>query len=195
MPPQPKITKSMVADAAFAIARTEGWQQINARSVSQRLGCSTQPVMYHFSTMEELRRAVYQKADEFHSTYLMKDCERNPSPMLEIGLRYIRFAANEPHLFQFLFQSNAFSGKSLIDLVNAAELKPLLEVLQQTAGGGGEEARQIFFHLFLTVHGYASLLANHAMAYEEANAAKLLKQTFTGAVYALKEKKDEYIVP
>ena len=26
-------------------------------------------------------------------------------PMLEIGLNYIRFAIEEPHLFRFLFQS------------------------------------------------------------------------------------------
>lgn len=194
MPPKSKITKSMVIEAAFAIARTQGWEQINARSVSQRLGCSTQPVMYHFSTMEELRKAVYGKADGFHTAYLMEGCESSPSPMLEIGLRYIRFAASERHLFRFLFQSNAFSGKNLADLIDAEELEPILSALEQTAELCREKAKQIFFTLFLTVHGYASLLANHTMKYDEASAAELLNRAYIGAVRALTEDDHEHAV-
>ena len=51
MPPKVKITKEMIIDAAFEIARSEGAENINARAVSKKLGCSTQPVMYHFKTI------------------------------------------------------------------------------------------------------------------------------------------------
>ena len=71
MPPKVKITKEMIIDAAFEIARSEGAENINARTVSKKLGCSTQPVMYHFKTIEELKRAVYEKSDEYHSAYIM----------------------------------------------------------------------------------------------------------------------------
>ena len=53
MPPKVKITKEMIIDAAFEIARSEGAENINARTISKKLGCSTQPVMYHFKTIEE----------------------------------------------------------------------------------------------------------------------------------------------
>lgn len=62
----------MLPEAAFAIARETGAETINARTVSERLHCSTQPVMYHFATIEELKRTVYAKADQYHSDYLMK---------------------------------------------------------------------------------------------------------------------------
>ena len=55
MPPKVKITKEMIIDAAFEIARSEGAENINARTVSKKLGCSTQPVMYHFKRSEERR--------------------------------------------------------------------------------------------------------------------------------------------
>ena len=70
MPPKVKITKEMIIDAAFEIARSEGAENINARTVSKKLGCSTQPVMYHFKTIEELKKNVYIKADEYHSEYI-----------------------------------------------------------------------------------------------------------------------------
>ena len=62
MPPRAKITKEMVVAAAFEIAREAGAENINARTVAKKLGCSTQPVMYHFATIEELKKTVYTKA-------------------------------------------------------------------------------------------------------------------------------------
>lgn len=55
MPPKAKITKDMVIDAAFEVAREIGTENINARTVSKKLNCSTQPVMYHFATIDELK--------------------------------------------------------------------------------------------------------------------------------------------
>ncbi len=44
MPPKAKITREMIVEAAFEIARNEGVENINARTVSEKLSCSTQPV-------------------------------------------------------------------------------------------------------------------------------------------------------
>lgn len=41
MPPKARITKDMIIDAAFEIAREKGVENINARTVSNRLNCST----------------------------------------------------------------------------------------------------------------------------------------------------------
>ena len=45
MPPKAKVTREMIVDAAFEILRSEGEQAVNARTVSQALNCSTQPVI------------------------------------------------------------------------------------------------------------------------------------------------------
>ena len=58
MPPKAKVDRQMIVDAAFAIAREAGGDKISARAVAQRLNCSTQLVMYHFKTIEELKKAA-----------------------------------------------------------------------------------------------------------------------------------------
>ena len=73
--------------------------------------------MYHFATMEELKRTVYAKADLYHSEYLMTMKKPPKGAALGIGMNYIRFAIEEPHLFRFLFQSDYFSGKTLLELI------------------------------------------------------------------------------
>lgn len=184
MPPKAKITRDMIVDAAFEIARSEGAENINARTVSGKLECSTQPVMYHFKKIEGLKKAVYQKADAYHSAYITDIHSDNP--MKEIGFLYIQFAAAEKKLFRFLFQSNEFSGKTISELTDAEELQPVITILSQEAEVSAEQAKSIFRSLFLIAHGYASMLANNEMAYDEETISSDLDLIFHGAVYALK---------
>lgn len=57
------------------------------------------------SSFGEMKKAAYAKADGYHSEYLMNIEDPRKGVMLGIGLNYIRFAIEEPHLFRFLFQS------------------------------------------------------------------------------------------
>lgn len=184
MPPKAKITRDMILDAAFTLARTEGAEAVNARTVAQQLNCSTQPVMYQFKTIEELKTALYEKANAYHSAFLMDI--RSEDPMKDIGLNYIRFGATNQHLFRFLFQSNEFSGKNLGELVGSAELQPLFGILSREAGVSEAQAKTLFRSLFLFAHGYASMFANNDLTYDEEAIAADLELVFAGALCTLK---------
>ena len=186
MPAKVKATKEMIVDAAFAVARETGAANINARTVSERLNCSTQPVMYHFATIEQLKRAVYEKADLYHSEYLMNIESRQRGAMLEIGMNYIRFAIEEPHLFRFLFQSDFFNGSTLLELIDAEELTPVLSAMQGSLGINTEQTKKIFLTVFLFAHGYASIIANNSLKYDEELINSHLEQAYRGAILAAK---------
>lgn len=191
MPPRAKITKEMIINAAFSIVQREGTDKVTARNISKQLNCSTQPVLYYFTSVEDIRREVYQKADEYHTNYITNMEHDYGNPMLTIGMNYIRFAIEEKNLFCFLFQSNEFSGTSLLDLLNSDDLLPLLTVLQQQLDASENVVKEIFSTLFVFVHGYASLFANNSMVFEEEQLIKALNQVFHGAVYASKGEKHE----
>ena len=148
-------------EGAFRLVREKGHEALTARNLASALGCSTQPVMYQFPNLETLKDLAYQKADAYHSAYILADGD-----LLGIGLRYIRFAEEEPRLFRFLFQSGRFSGLSLADLINAPESAGLLAAVGAEEGLPAEEAAAYFEPLFALVHGYASLIANNAMKYD-----------------------------
>ncbi len=187
MPAKAKVTKEMIIDAAFAIAREVGVENINARTVSERLHCSTQPVMYRFSTIEELKRTVYAKADSYHSEYLMNLKSPQKGVMLGIGMNYIRFAIEEPHLFRFLFQSDYFSGATMLELIDADELTPVLSAMQKALNMSMEQTKKIFLTIFLFVHGYASIIANNSMKYDENVIQSHLERAYQGAILAAQE--------
>lgn len=187
MPAKAKVSKEMIVDAAFEIARKEGMENINARTVSEKLNCSTQPVMYHFATIGELKKAVYAKADCYHSNYLMNIKDPQKGAMLGIGLNYIRFAIEEPHLFRFLFQSNFFTGTTLLEMIDAEELTPVISAMQGAIGGSIEQAKEIFLTVFLFVHGYASIIANNSLEYDEELIKSQLERAYRGALLEVQE--------
>lgn len=187
MPAKAKVTKEIILDAAFAIAREVGAENINARTVSERLHCSTQPILYHFATIDELKRAVYAKADRYHSEYLMHLKKPQKGAALGIGMNYIRFAIEEAHLFRFLFQSDYFSGSTLLELIDAEELMPVLSAMQSALGVGMEQTKKVFLTVFLFAHGYASIIVSNSLQYDEALIQIQLEQAYRGAILAAQE--------
>lgn len=194
MPPKAKITKEMIVDAAFSIVRQSGVDKITARRISEELKCSTQPILYHFSSVEEIKRAAYEKADAYHSEYILNMENMQDNPMFTIGINYIRFAIEESNLFRFLFQTDEFSGTGMLELLDTEEMLPVISVFQQEMDISLDAAKEIFATLFIFAHGYASLHANNAMKYDEQLVAAMLTKIFYGAVYAAEEVTDEEVV-
>jgi len=161
MPKKPTTTRDAMIEGAFQLIREKGHGFLTARNLAAVLGCSTQPIMYQFPNLDTLKDLVYQKADAFHSKYIL-----TAGDLLETGMRYIRFAEEEPQLFRFLFQSGRFSNLSLEDLIRVPEAGDVLAVVCAEEGLPTKDAARFFEPLVAIVHGYASLIANNAMKYD-----------------------------
>ena len=165
MPPKSRITRDMIVKVAAEVVRESGAEALNARTVAQRLRCSTQPIMYHFASMDDLKRAVYSRVDRFHTDYLMRSSGET-DPLLEIGLNYIRFAIEAPHWFRFLFQSGYAKESNLLEMIDSEELAPVLFAMQEGLGLDMEKTREVFLTVALFAHGYASIVANNALEFD-----------------------------
>ena len=191
MPPKTRITQDMIINAAVEVAKQDGYENISARTVSERLHCSTQPVMYHFSTIDAMKRAAYAWVDHFHSEYMMT-ISPEQDPVLGIGLNYIRFAVEEPQLFRFLFQSGYAEENSLLEMIDSEELTPVLAAMQESAGFSMKKTKQVFLTVALFAHGYASIIANNGLEYDEKLIAEHLKRAWNGAFLAAAHEEKEH---
>ena len=190
MPPKTRITKDRIIQAAIEVAKQSGYESINARTVSAQLHCSTQPVMYHFSTIDAMKRAVYAKVDQLHSAYMMT-IPPEQAPILGIGLNYIRFAVAEPQLFRFLFQSGYAEENSLLGIVDSEELIPVLAAMQEGTGLSMEKTKEIFLTVAMFAHGYASIIANNGLEYNEKTVAEHLERAWNGAFLAATQRGEQ----
>ena len=216
MPPKVKITKKMVAEASFEVIRANGHENLNARTISEYLGCSTQPVLYSFKTVDEIREAAYEIADKYHTEFIIPkkaDKEASPdgealkslkaatgspdrrsgadtdkNPMLALGLNYVRFGQEEKNLFRFLFQTDKFGGKDVAVLMTDPGLSEIMEIMAAGLKADIEQATEMFLTFFCVAHGMASLLANNSMEYDEGQCRKMLENVFFGMIAARKGK-------
>lgn len=191
MPPKSKITKEMIIEAGFEVVRTEGEDNLNVRKVAAKLGCSTQPVMYCYETVESLKIDILKRAEDFHTSYIMRESEGNPDPMLGIGLNYIRFADEEKNLFRFLFQSNKYVNTGFTEIITDDGVEPVMRSLCMQAKITEQQAKDAFAMLFIGVHGFASLLANNSIIYDEDYCKKLLINLFYGMLEYMRSERNQ----
>ena len=188
MPPKSRITRQMILDAGFQVIRELGLPALNVRSVASRLNCSTQPIMYHFATMEDLKTELYTIASNYHAELILNvDLDKDPNPCLTMNRRYIRFALEEPCLFRFLFQSDRFANRNVEKLLEKEQFSAVFHTLAQIVGLTPEQAWAAFTSNFIAVHGFASLLANNSMEYDGAYCDKLLECVFRGSIDYIRE--------
>ena len=179
MPPKVKVTKEMVTEASFEVIRTKGHENLSARTIAEYLGCSTQPVLYSFKTVDEIREAAYDIADRYHTDFIMPK-ETDENPMLALGLNYVRFGQEEKNLFRFLFQTDKFGGKDVAHLMADPGLSEILKIMAAGLNADTEQAREMFLTFFCVAHGMASLLANNSMVYDERQCKRMLENVFFG---------------
>ena len=112
MPPKQRINREMILEGAFSVFCREGMQNINARSVARELSCSTQPIFSYYSGMAELKREIEEKAYQRFQEMVGPALEAE-DPLKDACTRYLRFAAEEPMLFQHMFIQTTRAAESM----------------------------------------------------------------------------------
>lgn len=68
-----KTTKEDILEAAYEIVRKKGIDSLNARALAKELKCSTQPIMYQFSSMEEIKLVFSTKTNLTVENFMLED--------------------------------------------------------------------------------------------------------------------------
>lgn len=97
--PKQRITKEMVIDAAFELAREGGMEEVQVKRIAERLNCSVQPIYSYCKNMEGLKREVTARVRAFIGEYVSGRLDEKDL-FHSTGRAYIRIAGEEPQLFR-----------------------------------------------------------------------------------------------
>lgn len=176
MPPKVKITKTMILNAVLKITQETGFESINARSIANKLQCSTRPMFTCYENMEELKKDFLDFAFEYYNQYVVNcNLSINVKPYLLLPLSYIAFAKEETHLFKLLFIDDmdldmAIANDFYKEIGNEEKAKTFSEMI----GVEVERGKKIFLDLFLYSHGIAVLTATGKMSLNSEDIEKML---------------------
>ena len=105
LPTTTKITKEMILNTAFEIAREKGFEKISNRELAKKMNCSIRPIYYQFKNVEELNKELYKKIERYFYEFLIDNMIKDVPLYKQIGINYIKFAIAENNLFKFLFMT------------------------------------------------------------------------------------------
>lgn len=189
MPPKAKTNRQQIIDTAFEMVRENGANALNARNLAHRIGCSTQPLFYNFSTMEELLESVIAKANEFYHSYIWQAMsEAKFPPYKASGMAYIQFAKEERNLFNLLFMRDRTNEK--VDIQNA-NFEEIVSMLMTNYGLSHEEAQLFHLEMWSVVHGIAAMQATSFLDLDAEMISTCLTDVFEALKLRLAQRKKE----
>lgn len=160
------ISKEIILQAALAMLIRDGYSSINIKTLAAEIGCSTQPIVWHFDNMEGLRKALAAYA----ITYARDKMRAASGHAVEVfehsGRAYVEMAVNEPNLFRFLYLGENTSettnnfGAITTSKNNAEQIKSIAGYL----GISEEKISRYLQNTIIYTHGVATLVATNVIS-------------------------------
>ena len=126
--PKQRITKEMIVEAAFDIAREKGESGVLVKEIADRLNCSVQPIYSYCNSMEGLKKdltiRVRQFVQDFVQEYIVANCDNSNQDFFRMtGHAYVHLVEKEPHIFQ-MFVLHEREGVDSLESLYQAECHP-----------------------------------------------------------------------
>ena len=182
-----KITKEMILDIAFSIARREGLNSISNRRIAKELNSSIRPIYYQFKNTEELKLELGKKIDTYFYDYLLNNKLGNIPLYKQIGINYIRFSRDEKKLFKILFMSDNKLLPS--DFILDTDYMKIKDIIRISTNLSDKDIKSFHLKMWLFTHGIATLSANDTVLFTDKQISDLLSYEFQ-ALMLLEEKPD-----
>ena len=172
-----RIHKEYLVDTAFLLAKQEGFENVTARKLAAKAGCSTQPIFRLYENMEDLWSEVYEKAVEFYDFFYKEQPKNCETPFVDLGMAYIKFATDEKQLFRLLFMGEGLSyAKSLYDILNGTGGYVGAE-FARAKNAGIVDGQNLFTKMWIFIHGIACMSVTGDYDLDEKQTCDLLIET------------------
>ena len=153
-----QISREIILSTAFQKLVRDGYGSINITSLAQEIGCSTQPIAWHFGNMDGLRGALLQHSLNYMRDHFTLSGDTTTTMLAEIQRKYINLAFDSPNLNKYLYMTaqDRAQTEEVIQALRFPNYEKILSLLQQEYGVSRKAAERYLLDLQLYVHGIAS---------------------------------------
>lgn len=173
------ITREIILDGALRLLIREGYGAVNVKSLAAEIGCSTQPIVWHFENMQKFRQEFFHYC-VCHAKKQFTVWNGSLDALLaETARRYVTIARNTPHLFRFVFVDNKEECKSS-DVVQTLQLdntEKIIRLLWEEKGLTETQAAAFLMDYEFYVHGIASYTASGFCHFSEDELLRMVSRT------------------
>lgn len=156
--PKQRITKEMVVNAAFELARSGGMEQVMVKTIAKKIGCSVQPIYSYCKNMENLRQDVTERVKHFVREYVASHIDRN-DPFRSTGQAYIQLTREEPYLFKIFILHRRDGISSLDDLYRSEADGQIPAFLAENLNISVGQAKQLHLDMLIYTIGIGTIFS------------------------------------
>lgn len=156
--PKQRITKEMVVNAAFELAREGGMEQVMVKAIAEKIGCSVQPIYSYCKNIEELRQDVAERTNKFIKEYVAAHIDAD-NPFRSTGHAYIQLTKEEPHLFKIFILHRRDGISSLDDLYRAEADEKIPAFIAGQLNISLAQARQLHLDMLIYTIGIGTVFS------------------------------------
>lgn len=178
LPTTTKITKEMILNTAFEIAREKGFENISNRELAKKMNCSIRPIYYQFKNVEELNKELYKKIERYFYEFLIDNMIKDVPLYKQIGINYIKFAIAENNLFKFLFMTEIKDEPSAFITTNEKGFEELVKAIKISTKLSDKDIKSFHIKMWIFAHGIATLSATKSVKFTDEQIQDLLSQEF-----------------
>ena len=189
LPTTTKITKEMILNTAFEIAREKGFEKISNRELAKKMNCSIRPIYYQFKNVEELHKEGYKELDRYQYEYLLSNTIKDVPLYKQIGINYIKFAIAENNLFKFLFMTEIKDEPSAFITTDEKGFEEVVKAIKISTKLSDKDIKSFHIKMWIFAHGIATLSATKSVKFTDEQIQDLLSQEFQ-ALMLLEENPD-----
>jgi len=159
-----QITREVILEAAFRKLVRDGYSSINITSLAREIGCSTQPIAWHFGNMEGLRTELLDHCLAALRDQFSIEGESASTIIDNIAAGYIELALDRPNLYKYLYMSEQ-DGEKMSQLsasLRKEHYEKVVHMLAEEQGISKEAAERCMIDIQIYVHGIAANAVSHA---------------------------------
>lgn len=189
--PKVKFDKDMIISKCRDYVDENGINEISIRNLANYIGCSTQPIFRVYKNSEELLQDLYRSIECYYEKFVAKILKQTDIPFLGMGMGYINFAKEHPHLFYVLFMSNYYKKDSLLAFFQNEESDEVVSEMAVQIGMSKDLCRLLLRDIWLLTHGIATMIYTKQVTYCDNEIREILSHGFFGITAALKSKEKD----
>jgi AcrR family transcriptional regulator len=187
VPPVQRFSRNDIIKTAISLLRKGGIAEITARGLGAELGVSSRPIFTAFRNMEEVHRETTLAVRAIYNGYVEKGLAEKPA-FKGVGKQYIRFAREEPRLFELLFMKAGETPFTLDNVLPAIDdnSERILASIQNSYGLTRAQSYRLYQNMWIFTHGIACLFATGVSSLSEDEVSNRLTEVFTGLLIKIK---------
>ena len=195
MPTKIRISKDMILEAAFEIARQDGMEKLSNRELANKLKCSIRPIYYQFENVEEMQKELYIKIEKYFYKFLLDNMTEGIPQYKQVGINYIKFAKQEKKLFQTLFMGDTGLTPDAFVSKDGHDYEEIAKLIKISTNLKDNDIKDFHTKMWIFCHGIATLVANDTIKLTDDQTQELLSSQFQALMLLEENPNNKWILP